>query len=87
MKLGLSTFMPCVVVTRNSKEYNSNGNKGVTYTLGIVSEGQVAEIPCSQMAYDKVGELGQYSEVVLFGDYDTNYKNFKVLMVEAVNKK
>ena len=87
MKLGLIASMPCVVVTRNAKEYNSNGNKGVIYTLGIVSEGQVAELSCTQLAYDKAGELGQYSEVTLFGDYDTNYKNFKIICVESVVKK
>lgn len=87
MKLAMKSSATCVVVTRNAKEYNSNGNKGVSYTLGVVCEGQVAELPCTQMAYDKVGELGQYSEIVLFGEFDTNYKNFKVMMVEPVVKK
>ena len=84
MKLAMKSSMPCVVVARNAKEYNSNGNKGVSYTLGVVSEGQVADLPCSQIAYDKVGELGQYSEIVLYGEFDTNYKNFKVVLVESV---
>lgn len=87
MKLAMKSSMPCIVVTRNAKEYNSNGNKGVSYTLGVVSEGQVADLPCSQIAYDKVGELGQYSEIILHGEFDTNYKNFKVVMVEPVAKK
>ena len=87
MKLGLFSVAPCVVVTRNAKEYNSNGNKGVSYSLGVVSEGQVADLPCTQMAYDKAGELGQYSEVVLHGEFDTNYKNFKVVMLESPSKK
>lgn len=87
MKLVLNSNKPCVVVARNSKEYNSNGNKGVSYSIGVVSEGQVADLPCNQVAYDSVGSLGQYCEVILFGEYDTNYKNFKVTAVhEFVGK-
>ena len=87
MKLAIKSEKSCVVVTRNSKEYNSNGKKGVSYSLGIVSEGQVADVPCTDIAYNQVGEIGQYSEIILYGEFDTNYKNFKVLMVESVAKK
>lgn len=87
MKLPVQTSVGCVLVTRNEKAYESNGKKGVSYTLGVVCEGQVAELPCNQLAYDKAGELGQYVQAFLFGEFDTNYKNFKVIHIEKASQK
>lgn len=87
MKLPVQTSVNCVLVGRKEKEYESNGKKGVSYSLAIVSEGEVANLPCDRMAYDKAGEFGQYSETCLFGEFDTNYKNFKVFHIEKVSQK
>ena len=84
MKLPVKTCIPCLLVGRKAKEYESNGKKGVSYSLAIVCDGEVANIPCSRMTYDKAGELGQYTETFLYGEYDTNYKSFKADGVEAV---
>lgn len=87
MKLALKTSMNCVLLTRKEKEYEHNGTKGKSYMLGVECDDQIAELPCTQMAYDKAGEAGKYSQVVLYGDFDTAYKNFKVSAVEPVAKK
>lgn len=86
MKLTLKSD-GCVLVARNKKEYDRNGQKGCVYTLGVVCNGQVAEVNCTDIAYDKAGEVGQYSEVIMCGEYDTNYKNFRVTAVGPVIKK
>lgn len=86
MKLGLKSES-CVLVARNKRDYDRNGQKGCIYTLGIVCGGQVAEVSCTDLAYDKSGEIGQYSEILLYGEYDTNYKNFRVTSVQPVLKK
>lgn len=89
MKLPVVTNVPCLLVGRKSKEYEANGRKGISYSLALVCDGEVANIPCTQIAYDKVGEFGEYVNVLLSGEFDTNYKNFKVLSVsraEAAKK-
>ncbi len=81
MKLPVVTGVPCVLVGRKEKEYEANGNKGVSYSLAVVCDGEVANLSCNQIAYDKAGELEQYAKVLLFGDFDTNYNKFKVVLV------
>lgn len=83
MKLPVTTSMPCVLVGRKEKEYEANGKKGVSYSLALVCDGEVANLPCNQIAYDKAGEFGEYSKVLLSGEFDTNYKNFKVVLVSG----
>lgn len=87
MKLPVRTTIPCLVVGKKAKEYEMNGNKGSSYSLAVICDGEAVNLPCSQQVYDKVGELGQYAQVTLFGDFDTNYKNFKATAVERVEVK
>lgn len=87
MKLPVQTSMSSILVGRKEKPYESNGNKGVSYSLAILCDGEVANLPCTMEAYNKAGEFGQYAEAILYGEFDTNYKNFKVSMVGKIDKK
>lgn len=88
MKLGVKTSKSCVLVSMSKRAYNRNGASGFVHTLGVVSNGEsVAEVNCTDLVYDRAAEIGQFSEVVLFGEYDTNYRNFKITGIEPLNLK
>lgn len=87
MKLPVQTSAPCLLVGKKAKEYEMNGNKGSSYSIAVICEGEATNLPCNQQVYDKAGEFGQYAQVYLFGEFDTNYKNFKVVHAEKVEKK
>ena len=84
MKLPVQTSEPCLLVGKKAKEYESNGNKGMSYSIAVICEGEAANLPCNLTVYEKCTEFGQYAQVLLFGEFDTNYKNFKVVYAEKL---
>lgn len=82
MKLPVQTSTPCLLVGKKAKEYENNGNKGTSYSIAVICEGEATNLPCNRDVYDKCAEFGQYAQVYLFGEFDTNYKNFKVVYSE-----
>lgn len=87
MKLPVQTSTPCLLVGKKAREYEMNGQKGSSYSIAVICEGEATNLPCNQQVYDKCGEMGQYAQAYLFGEFDTNYKNFKVVHIEKASQK
>lgn len=88
MKLAMKTSKSCVLVSMSKRAYQRNGSSGFVHTLGVVSNNEsVAEVNCTDLVYESALEIGQFSEVVLHGEYDTNYRNFRVTGIEPLNLK
>lgn len=77
MKIALRTTASCKLVGSKEKEYEKNK---FSYSLAIVSDGEVANIPCNKTAYEESLALMD-RKVILCGDFDATYKNFKALCI------
>lgn len=77
----------CVLVSRKSTPYERDGKKGCVNVVGIASEDSVAEMSCTQVAFESVQSMPLYREVFLTCEYDTNYKSCRVVAVDLVDKK
>lgn len=82
MKLPMKATSGCLIVGRKEKEYDKNK---FSYSLAIVCDGEVANVSCDKGVYVEAESL-QGKLATIFGEFDTTYKNFKVLMLREDSK-
>lgn len=85
MKIG-STFN-AMLISHKEKPYDVNGQKGTSYVLGMKIGCEIGELPCTKEAYEEValGRVQEFSPVVASGEYDSNYKRFRVLDIVSAD--
>lgn len=85
MKIG--TTFNAMLISHKEKKYDVNGQRGTSYSLGIKIGDEIGELPCTREAYEEValGKVDEFSLVVMSGEYDSNYKRFRVLDIVSAD--
>lgn len=85
MKVALMTVEGATFISAKSSEYKKDGRSFCGYKINVESQnGDIAELTATQDAYDAANSIQKYSTVVVYGEYDTNYRNFRITHIDAV---
>lgn len=71
-------------ITSVSETYTSKktGQQGYLYYVTIMCFGRACTLPCTQEAYNKMGNLEVMSVVDFVTEYNVDYKSYKVVDVK-----
>lgn len=81
----IETTFNGLLLSRKAKDYDVNGQKGTSYVLGLKVGNDIGELPCTKKVYDMIEEysIPDFSKVLLYGEYDSNYKRFRLFDIIA----
>lgn len=82
MKVALTNLTKVVYLGR----FESPFNGGVSYNVSIKTDNGAGELKCTKSAYDALSNVPEFSEINIAGEFDSNYKNFKINGIRHVTK-
>ena len=82
MKIALTNLTKVVYLGR----YESPFQGGVSYNVSIKTDNGAGELKCTKEVYDELNGYPEFCEIGIAGDFDSNYKNFKISGVKRVAK-
>lgn len=82
MKVALTNLTKVVYLGR----FESPFQGGVSYNVSIKTDTGAGELKCTKEVYDELGNYPEFCEIGIAGDFDTNYKTYKVSGVKRVAK-
>lgn len=82
MTIKVCNMHPMVYIAAAVKEYNNNGRQGLTYSLSIECNGEVGNFSCTKEVYEKVSAFNKYSSIMICADYNSNYKNLRIVDIK-----
>ena len=82
MKVALTNLSRVVYLGR----FESPFQGGVSYKISIKTDSGAGELNCSKEVYDELAKCPEFCEICIAGEFDTNYKNFKVSGIRRVEK-
>lgn len=88
MKVSLQSVNAKLISSVSREFRTSSGGKGMAYKINVESAGgDVAELLCSEEAYQQSLQISKYNPVMFVAEYDTNYKNLRVIYISDQSKK